>query len=217
MGFRIRVCLRKSVSESSSSVGLPRFAPDDNLRALRALCGEEESVSAPRHAVSERGEPLCPFTIVAHRLAPLFVPYYYLSESCSLAHISDRQKRKSLRYKYLVLTQSHQATEFGRHLGIPLLRVFVSLCESILGCGRRPRWAIHALRCFQIFWGSGLTAASGKMLARKTRCCAFAVQRGLAGLGRNPKPLLAPRRKERQEDITPKLLAFAILASLRET
>src|SRR3990172_3368360 len=57
-----------------------------------------------------------------------------------LRTFSDRQKRKSLRYKYLFLTRSHKATEFGRLLVIPLLRVFVSLCESIFGCGRRPRW-----------------------------------------------------------------------------
>jgi hypothetical protein len=72
--------------------------------------------------------------------------YYYLFKSCFLAQISDRQRRKSLKHQYLVLTRSHKATELGGHFCIDLLRVFVPLCESIFGCGRRPRWAIRVIR-----------------------------------------------------------------------
>jgi len=59
-----------------------------------------------------------------------------------------------------------------------------------------------------------------KMLAKKTRCEDFVVrrtQRGLAALGRNQKPVLAPRRQEREEDLVEVPLRLAFLASSRET
>ena len=64
----------------------------------------------------------------------------YLFKSCFLAQILDRQECKSLKHKHLVLTQSHKATESGRHFRISILRVLVPLCEYTLGL--RPEAAL---------------------------------------------------------------------------
>ena len=72
----------------------------------------------------------------------------YLFKSCFLAQILDRQECKSLKHKHLVLTQSHKATESGRHFRVSILRVLVPWCEDILWLrpsAARPRWALHGL------------------------------------------------------------------------
>ena len=68
----------------------------------------------------------------------------YLFKSCFLAQILDRQECKSLKHKHLVLTQSHKATESGRHFRISILRVLVPLCEYTLGL--RPEAALGGSR-----------------------------------------------------------------------
>jgi len=66
--------------------------------------------------------------------------YHYLFKSCFLAQIPDRQEYKSLKHKHLALTQSHKATESGRHFRVRLLRVLVPLCEYVFGL--RPKAAL---------------------------------------------------------------------------
>src|SRR3989304_10031977 len=41
---------------------------------------------------------------------------------------------------------SHGVWEASWYPSSSCLRVFVSLCESIFGCGRRPRWVIRGIR-----------------------------------------------------------------------
>ena len=72
--------------------------------------------------------------------SPTGYPYYYLFLSCLLAQSLDVQEYKSLKHKHLVLTQSHKATESGRHFSCGLLRVFVALCEHVLWL--RPKAAL---------------------------------------------------------------------------
>jgi len=78
----------------------------------------------------------------------------YLSESCFLAQIPDRQEYKSLKHKHLALTQSHKATESGRHFRVRLLRVLVPLCEYVFWL--RPEAALGVSRISRLRGGWSL-------------------------------------------------------------